>query len=279
MLFWPGTALAAGSGHSPPDLQIGLAAGIAVACAAACAVAWIYSRAAIFGAGLAFALVEGILRAQPALFPAGALQAGSYAALLALSIPLISGRPVASRLAAACHWTCIALTGVAALALIFVYDGDGGMAPALIAGAGAAASAALALWFLAAAARSGPQRAATAALGLAYLLSIAILARDAGFVPGDGSWCCRWRGCCWCWPPCSWPGWPSAAQARPPPRQGRRRPIGTGRTAAGGNGERAGHAAPDERPDLARTASAAGHDQRGRPVARHDPVRQRRNRR
>nr|WP_277401997.1 HAMP domain-containing sensor histidine kinase [Achromobacter xylosoxidans] len=187
VLFWPGTALAAGSGHSPPDLQIGLAAGIAVACAAACAVAWIYSRAAIFGAGLAFALVEGILRAQPALFPAGALQAGSYAALLALSIPLISGRPVALRLAAACHWTCIALTGVAALALIFVYDGDGGMAPALIAGAGAAASTALALWFLAAAARSGPQRAATAALGLAYLLSIAILARDAGFVPGDGS--------------------------------------------------------------------------------------------
>ncbi|WP_237732175.1 hypothetical protein [Achromobacter xylosoxidans] len=187
MLFWPGTALAAGSGHSPPDLQIGLAAGIAVACAAACAVAWIYSRAAIFGAGLAFALVEGILRAQPALFPAGALQAGSYAALLALSIPLISGRPVASRLAAACRWTCIALTGVAALALIFVYDSDGGMAPALIAGAGAAASAVLALWFLAAAARSGPQRAATAALGLAYLLSIAILARDAGFVPGDGS--------------------------------------------------------------------------------------------
>lgn len=58
-----------------------------MACAAACAVAWIYSRAAIFGAGLAFALVEGILRAQPALFPAGALQAGSYAALLALSIP------------------------------------------------------------------------------------------------------------------------------------------------------------------------------------------------
>ncbi|MFY3333520.1 sensor histidine kinase, partial [Achromobacter xylosoxidans] len=57
----------------------------------------------------------------------------------------------------------------------------------LIAGAGAAASAVLALWFLAAAARSGPQRAATAALGLAYLLSIAILARDAGFVPGDGS--------------------------------------------------------------------------------------------
>ncbi|MFY3276139.1 sensor histidine kinase [Achromobacter xylosoxidans] len=139
MLLWPGTALAAGSGHSPPDLQIGLAAGIAVACAAACAVAWIYSRAAIFGAGLAFALVEGILRAQPALFPAGALQAGSYAALLALSIPLISGRPVALRLAAACHWTCIALTGVAALALIFVYDGDGGKAPALIAGAGAAA--------------------------------------------------------------------------------------------------------------------------------------------
>ncbi|WYX19231.1 hypothetical protein WJ973_25995 [Achromobacter xylosoxidans] len=32
-----------------------------------------------------------------------------------------------------------------------------------------------------------PARAATAALGLAYLLSIAILARDAGFVPGDGS--------------------------------------------------------------------------------------------
>lgn len=187
MLLWPGAALAAGPGHSPADLQIGLAAGIAVACAAACAVAWSRSRAAVYGAGLAFALVEGILRAQPALFPAGALQAGSYAALLALSIPLISGRPGASRLAATCRWACVALTGVAALALIFVYDGDGGMAPALIAAAGAAASAVLALWFLAAAARSGRQRAATATLGLAYLLSVAVLARDAGFVSSDGS--------------------------------------------------------------------------------------------
>ena len=74
----------------------------------ASAIAWFHTRAAIYGAGLAFALVEGILRTQPTLFPAGALQAGSYAALLALSVPLITaGQPAAARLATACRWACI----------------------------------------------------------------------------------------------------------------------------------------------------------------------------
>ncbi|WZB75190.1 HAMP domain-containing sensor histidine kinase [Achromobacter insuavis] len=74
-------------------------------------------------------------------------------------MPLITaGQPAAARLATACRWACIGLTGLAALALIFVYDTDGGLVPTLIAGAGATASAVLAAWFLAAAAR--PSRAA-----------------------------------------------------------------------------------------------------------------------
>ncbi|MGE8656946.1 MAG: sensor histidine kinase [Achromobacter sp.] len=172
-----------------PDLQIGLAAGIALACAAACAVSWLYTRATLYGAGLAFVLVEGVLRAQPALFPAGALQAGSYAALLALSMPLIAGRPGpgAARLTTACRWAGIALTGLAALALIFVYDANGGLMPTLVAGAGATASAVLAVWLLAAAARPMPRRAAVLTLGAAHLSSVWILGHDAWFAPGDGS--------------------------------------------------------------------------------------------
>ena len=123
--------MAAGPVNPYPDLQAGLVAGVALACAAAFAAAWAYTRAARYGAALAFVLVEGVLRVQPLLFPAGALQAGSFAALLALSVPLIAGSPVATRLAAACRWACIGLTGLAALALIFVYDADGGLLPGL----------------------------------------------------------------------------------------------------------------------------------------------------
>lgn len=170
-----------------PDLQIGLAAGTALACAVACAISWLYTRAPIYGAGLAFVMVEGVLRAQPALFPAGALQAGSYAALLALSIPLIAGRPAAARLAMACRWAGIALTGLAALAMIFVYDASGRLMPTLVAGAGATASAVLAVWFLAAAAGPMPRRAAALALGAAHLASVWILGHDAWSAPGDGA--------------------------------------------------------------------------------------------
>ncbi len=187
LLAWPGAALADAPGHASADLLIGLTAGIALACAVACLIAWFYTRAAIYGAGLAFALVEGILRTQPTLFPAGALQAGSYAALLALSVPLITaGQPAAARLATACRWACIGLTGLAALALIFVYDTDGGLMPTLIAGAGATASAVLAAWFLAAAARPSPRRAATLALGAVHLSSVWILAHDAWSAPAEG---------------------------------------------------------------------------------------------
>lgn len=164
-----------------------MAAGTALACAVACAVSWLYTRAPIYGAGLAFVLVEGVLRGLPALFPAGALQAGSYAALLALSIPLIAGRPAAARLAMACRWAGIALTGLAALALIFVYDANGGLMPTLVAGAGATASAVLAVWFLAAAARPMPRRAAALTLGAAHLASVWVLGHDAWSAPGDGA--------------------------------------------------------------------------------------------
>lgn len=186
-LLWPGTLLAAAPGAGYSDLQAGLVAGIALACAAAFLAAWAYTRTAIYGAGMAFVLVEGVLRAQPLLFPAGALQAGSFAALLALSVPLISGSPVATRLAAACRWACIALTGLAALALIFVYDADGGMLPNLVAAVCAAASAALAAWFVAAAARPGSRRAAALALGAAYALSAWVLGHDAWSAQGDGA--------------------------------------------------------------------------------------------
>ncbi|MBB1624931.1 two-component sensor histidine kinase [Achromobacter sp. UMC71] len=186
-LLWPAPLLAAGPGTSYPDLQAGLVAGIALACAAAFAAAWAYTRSAIYGAGMAFVLVEGVLRAQPTLFPAGALQAGSFAAMLALSVPLICGSPMAARLAAACRWACIALTGLAALALIFVYDADGGMLPGLVAAVCAAASAALAVWFLAAAARPGPRRAAALALGAAYALSAWVLGQDAWSTRGNGA--------------------------------------------------------------------------------------------
>ena len=186
-LLWPGPLLAAGPGTAYSDLQAGLVAGIALACAAAFITAWAYTRTAIYGAGMAFVLVEGVLRAQPSLFPAGALQAGSFAALLALSVPLICGGPVAARLAAACRWTCIVLTGLAALALIFVYDADGGMLPDLVSAACAAASAALAAWFLAAGARPGPRRVASLALGAAYALSAWVLGHDAWSAQGGGT--------------------------------------------------------------------------------------------
>ncbi|WP_445658619.1 sensor histidine kinase [Achromobacter sp. NCFB-sbj8-Ac1-l] len=182
-VLWPGPLMAAGPATSYPELQAALVAGVALACAVAFLTTWAYTRAASYGAALAFVLVEGVLRVQPLLFPAGALQAGSFAALLALSVPLISGSPVAARLATACRWACIALTGLAALALIFVYDADGGMLPGLIAAVCAAASAALAAWFLAAAARGTPRRMAALALGAAYAVSVWVLTQDA--VPGQ----------------------------------------------------------------------------------------------
>lgn len=178
-LSWPGPLLAASPANPYPDLHAGLIAGVALACAAAFAAAWAYTRTARYGAALAFVVVEGVLRVQPQLFPAGALQAGSFAALLALTVPLIAGSPAAARLAAASRWACIGLTGLAALALIFVYDADGGPLPGLIAAVCAAASAALAAWFLAAAARRGPHRSSALALGAAYVLSAWVLAQDA----------------------------------------------------------------------------------------------------
>ncbi|KAG0937897.1 hypothetical protein G6F31_015532 [Rhizopus arrhizus] len=83
--------------------RLGLTAGVAIAGGLACAVAWGYTRASVYGAGLAFMLIEGLFRSLPDLLPPGALQAGSFAALLALTAPLLSGLPYASRRAAACR--------------------------------------------------------------------------------------------------------------------------------------------------------------------------------
>ncbi len=84
-LLGSNAALAYNLDVSYEDLHLGLTAGVAIACGTACAVAWAATRNAIYGAGLAFMLLEGIFRSMPALLPPAALQAGSYAALLALT--------------------------------------------------------------------------------------------------------------------------------------------------------------------------------------------------
>jgi len=150
-----------------------------MACGLACAVAWAATRNAMQGAGLAFMLVEGLFRAAPSLLPPGALQAGSYAALLALTVPLLAGSPVAARLAAACRWASILLAIAAALALIFAGDPGGGMFPAAVAAACAIASLPLAGWFLWRAARRETGSAAALALALAYGVSAWMLGHDA----------------------------------------------------------------------------------------------------
>ena len=178
-LFWPGHALAQEINADYDNLQAGLTAGIAIACALACGVAWAHTRNALYAAGVAFALVEGLFRAVPALMPPGALQAASFAALLALTAPMLRGSPGADRIGAAYRWISIALSGVAALALIFVYETDSGVLPAAIAGVCATFSVPLALWFLAGAVRQRTGRPASFALALAYGVSAWILGRDA----------------------------------------------------------------------------------------------------
>ena len=93
-LLWPGAVLAYGLSGSYEDIQLGLTAGVAIAGGLACAVAWGYTRASVYGAGLAFMLIEGLFRSLPDLLPPGALQAGSFAALLALTAPLLTGLPL-----------------------------------------------------------------------------------------------------------------------------------------------------------------------------------------
>ncbi len=178
-LFWPAYALAYGLNAGDDSLQSGLTAGVAIACAMACAVAWAHSRNAVYSAGMIFALLEGLFRSLPELMPPGALQAASYAALLALTAPLLQGSRLAAGLGVACRWISIALSGVAALALIFVYETESGVLPATIAGVCAALSVPLALWFLVSAIRQRSGRAASLTLTLAYAVSAWILGHDA----------------------------------------------------------------------------------------------------
>ncbi|OAE50343.1 two-component sensor histidine kinase [Achromobacter xylosoxidans] len=178
-LFWPAYALAYGLNAGYDSLQSGLTAGVAIACAMACAVAWAHSRNAVYAAGMIFALLEGLFRSLPELMPPGALQAASYAALLALTAPLLQGSRLAAGLGVACRWISIALSGVAALALIFVYETESGVLPATIAGVCAALSVPLALWFLVSAIRQRSGRAASLTLTLAYAVSAWILGHDA----------------------------------------------------------------------------------------------------
>lgn len=178
-LLWPGTVLAYGLNGPYEDIQLGLTAGVAIACALVCAVAWGYTRQAILGAGLAFVLIEGLFRSLPQILPPGALQAGSFAALLALTAPLLSGLPHASRLAAACRGLSIALAAVAALALIFVYETENGSIPAMIAGLCAVLSVPLAVWFAVRAAVRKTGRAPALAMAAAYAASAWMLGHDA----------------------------------------------------------------------------------------------------
>ncbi|WMD23002.1 HAMP domain-containing sensor histidine kinase [Achromobacter seleniivolatilans] len=186
-LLWPGAVLAFGLSGAHDDLQLGVTAGIAIACGLACAVAWGYTRQALYGAGVAFMLVEGLFRSMPSLLPPGALQAGSFAALLALTAPILSGSPASVRLAAACRWASIALAGVAALALIFVYETENGLIPAWVAGVCAILSAPLAAWFLGQAVSRPAGRVPALALAAAYALSAWMLGRDAWLANGADS--------------------------------------------------------------------------------------------
>ena len=182
-LLGPDAAWAYGLDVSYEDLHLGLTAGVATACAVACAVAWAATRNVMYGAGLAFMLLEGVFRSMPSLLPPSALQAGSYAALLALTAPLLS-QWSAARLAAMCRWASAALTIVAVLALIFAYEPDNDYAAAMIAGACAIASLPLTIWLLVRAASATPARAAALALAGAYGVSAWLLGHDAWLPAG-----------------------------------------------------------------------------------------------
>jgi len=184
-LLGPGAAVAYGPGASYEDLHLGLTAGVATACGVACAVAWAATRNAIYGAGLAFMLLEGVFRSMPTLLPPASLQAGSYAALLALTTPILAAA-CATKLATACRWASAALAIVSILALIIAYDPGNGIASATIAGACAIASLPLAIWFLIRAAGRTPARAASLALAGAYSVSAWLLGHDA-WLPQSGA--------------------------------------------------------------------------------------------
>ena len=157
LLAWPGAAWA--QADLAAQAHAGLIAGAALACALVCAAAWTRTRDSVQAAGVVFLLLEGLFRTLPNLLPAGALQAGSYAALLALTAPFLAGSGGLRGLAAACRWGSIGLAALASLALIFIYETHDGAASAAIAGACAAASLPLTAALLAGA-RPVPRRVA-----------------------------------------------------------------------------------------------------------------------
>lgn len=187
--FWPGAVLAHGITSPYEDMLLGLTAGVAMTCGLACLLAWACTRSSLFGAGLAFMLLEGVFRSLPTLLPPGALQAGSYAALLALTAPLLMGAPQpgapqpgsppAARVAAACRGLSMALACVAALALIFVYETENGLIPAVIAGTCACLSVALTAWFGAQAVQRKAGRPLALAMVCIYAASAWMLGHDA----------------------------------------------------------------------------------------------------
>ncbi|MFY0480445.1 sensor histidine kinase [Achromobacter marplatensis] len=183
--LWPGAALALGLTLSPQDMPLGLTAGVAITGGLACAIAWGATRESVYGAGLAFMLIEGLFRSLPDFLPPGALQAGSFAALLALTVPLLSDLPYASKLAAACRGLSIALAAIAALALIFVYETENGAIPAAIAAFCAVLSVPLALWFATRAAVRKMRRGLSLTLAGAYAMSAWMLASDAWGAKAD----------------------------------------------------------------------------------------------
>ena len=192
--FWPGAVLAHGIASPYEDLLLGLIAGVAMTCGLACLMAWVCTRSSLFGAGMAFMALEGVFRSLPTLLPPGALQAGSYAALLALTAPLLTGSPQtvapqpgspqtgspqAARVASACRGFSMALACVAALALIFVYETESGLIPALVAGTCACLSVALTAWFAVQAVQRKAGRPLAMALVCIYATSAWMLAHDA----------------------------------------------------------------------------------------------------
>ena len=178
-VLWPGAALALGLNVSPEDMPLGLTAGAAIAGGLACAIAWGATRESLYGAGVVFMLIEGLFRSSPDFLPPGALQAGSFAALLALTAPLLSDLPYAAKLAAVCRGLSVALAAIAALALIFVYETENGSFPAAIAGFCAVLSVPLALWFATRAAVRKTRRGLSMALAATYAASAWMLGADA----------------------------------------------------------------------------------------------------
>ncbi|MGE8636031.1 MAG: sensor histidine kinase, partial [Achromobacter piechaudii] len=181
-MFWPAAVLADGVLPSSGIFQLGLTAGAALACSLACALLWVRTRASIYGAGLAFAALEGVFRTLPTLLPPGALQAGSYAALLAVTAPLLaaSSSAPAPRIASACRVASMVLACVAALALIFVYETENGTIPALIAALCAGLSVALTVWFAV--------QAATRRAGRPLALTLACVHAATAWMLGQDAW-------------------------------------------------------------------------------------------